>query len=33
VKKERIHEKGLPDSPNPVAKKEKVCEKGYVKKA
>jgi hypothetical protein len=33
VKKEVVHEKGLPDSRNPIDKKEKVCEKGYVKKA
>jgi hypothetical protein len=33
MKKERLREKGLPDSRNPIAKKEKVCEKGDVKKA
>jgi hypothetical protein len=33
VKKEKVHDKGLPDSRNPIAKKEKVYEKGYVRKA
>jgi hypothetical protein len=32
-KKKKVREKGLPDSTNPIAKKEKVCKKGYVRKA
>jgi hypothetical protein len=30
VKKEKVREKGLPDSRNSIVKKEKVREKGFV---